>query len=113
MRIKLIPLLAAGIEIPRGKLNDRYAVAKEGTLVVTEGTDQGRHRVMRIARFEFGELDWMKAILYDPQLLWINNGRFLLKGFERVRVNDKLVEYAQSWLCYCGTEPPCPPLGKR
>jgi len=38
--------------------------------------------------------------LLEPHILWANDGRFVLAGFERVR-NDagKMVEYAHSWLC--------------
>jgi hypothetical protein len=37
--------------------------------------------------------------LFEPHIVWMNEGRFTLQGFERALVDGKVTEYAQSWLC--------------
>jgi hypothetical protein len=37
-------------------------------------------------------------MLYEPHLLWMNEDRFVLTGFEHLQHGDRAVDYAQSWL---------------
>ena len=50
--------------------------------------------------------DTIRHELIDVHVIWLNEGRFTLSGFER-RTNDagQPVDYAQSWLCTLDTEP--------
>ncbi|MDH6157126.1 MULTISPECIES: hypothetical protein [unclassified Janthinobacterium] len=87
-----------GVEIPRRMLSDRYTVTHRGMLTNMDVTDQGLRRPVKVARLTQSARDGYELI--DPHILWANDGRFTLSGFERVR-NDvgELVSYAQSWLC--------------
>lgn len=40
--------------------------------------------------------------LYDPHVIWINEERMVLAGFERVEQEGRIIDYAQSWLCLIG-----------
>lgn len=62
--------------------------------------DEGVNRVIKTARltdYSWGEK--RVEILYEPHIVWMNEDRFTLQGFERSLKDGKIVEYAQSWLC--------------
>ena len=42
--------------------------------------------------------------MFDPYLLWMNEDRFVLTGFERVGTGANAIDYVQSWLCRLGTD---------
>lgn len=87
-----------GVALPKYALKDQACWT--GELVVTDVRDEGVHRVIKTARLT--DLSWSEKrveILYEPHLVWMNDGRFTLQGFERVLKEGKIVEYAQSWLC--------------
>jgi hypothetical protein len=42
--------------------------------------------------------------LFEPQLLWMNEGRFVLAGFERVVRTEVEIDFVQSWLCVAEPE---------
>jgi hypothetical protein len=74
-------------------------------LVILDARDDGVHRVIktaRLAEMTYGEK--RLGILYEPHIVWMNEGRFTLQGFERVLQEGTVVEYAQSWLCQINDE---------
>lgn len=107
MTLKMLKMRVRGVEIPRRSLNDRFNQARDGSLQIKDTTDQGLHRMARVAKFERSSgVD----VLYDPVILWWSGGRFVLSGFERQKNEQhETVDYAQSWLCFEGIEPPAPP----
>lgn len=106
MAIKMLKMRIRGVEIPKRSLNDRFNQARAGTLEIKDTTDQGLHRMARIARFKHAASVAGMDVLYDPVILWWSGGRFVLAGFERLK-NDQLetVDFAQSWLCFDGDPP--------
>jgi len=112
--IKMTKMRVRGVQIPRRELAGRFSIPRAGELSITETTDQGLHRLARIARFTYGGEHQSTDTLYDPNLLWWKDGRFVLTGFERVQ-NDQgqLVDFAQSWLFFLDVEPPPLPEEKR
>jgi hypothetical protein len=71
-----------------------------GELVIMDVRDKGVHRMIKTARLadvSYGEK--RVEILFEPHIVWMNEGRFTLQRFERVLREGKVVEYAQSWLC--------------
>ncbi|MBB5369327.1 MULTISPECIES: hypothetical protein [unclassified Janthinobacterium] len=98
MKVRMVMMRKLGLEIPRRMLSDRYTVTYRGMLTIMDVTDQGLRRPVKVARLTQGARDGYELI--DPHILWANDGRFTLSGFERVR-NDagELVSYDQSWLC--------------
>jgi hypothetical protein len=85
-----------------------------GRLEIKDTTDQGLHRMAKVARFFYAEEGCGSPdLLYDPVILWWKDGRCVISGFERLRNNkDEKVDYAQSWLCFVGVAPPPMPEGR-
>jgi hypothetical protein len=103
MQVKMVRMFNCGVEVDRRMLNDRSTVQHKGKLVISDETDQGRHRPTKVARIvsSGGTL----CELRDVHLVWANEGRITLTGDERLP-NDqgKQVCYKQSWLCTLDTE---------
>lgn len=96
MRVRMIKMRRNGVEIDRRALMQTHGA--EGLLVVRDVSDQGLRRPSKVARLLQGNA--IRAELNDVHIVWCNDGRITLSGFERLR-NDEgnLVDYAQSWLC--------------
>jgi hypothetical protein len=112
MIVKMLKMRLAGVEVPKRRLHDRYNSARPGKLEVVETTDQGLHRLVKLARFTYGESGNYVDTLFDVNLLWYRDGRMVLSGFERSKKDMQFCDYAQSWLCFVGTEPPPVPEGR-
>lgn len=96
MFVKLVKMRRNGIEINRRALSESYA--NPGALVVMDVTDQGLRRPVKVARLM--EAGTIRFELTDVHIVWINDGRMTLSGFERQRNEaGEVVDYAQSWLC--------------
>jgi hypothetical protein len=96
MHVRLIKMRKHGVEIDRRAIAQTHGV--EGLLVVRDVTDQGLRRPTKVARLlQEGEI---RSELNDVHIVWCNDGRLTLSGFERLRnAEGKLVDYCQSWLC--------------
>lgn len=95
MQVQLIKMRHAGVEIDRRMLSQ--AIAQRGVLVVLDVTDQGLRRPCKVARLLQG--DSIRCELSDVHILWLNERRMTLTGFERGKnESGKPVDYAQSWL---------------
>jgi len=102
MRIKLVKLRHHGIEVDRRII--REATGHRGLLVILDVTDQGLRRPAKVARLM--QDDSIRAELCDVRIVWANEGRMTLTGFERQRNKaGQTVEYAQSWLCMLDLAP--------
>jgi len=85
-----------GVEIDRRALRETFGHL--GQLLVMDVSDQGMRRPMKVARL----LQDGKTIfeLNDVHIVWLNDGRMTLSGFERHRNQaGQTVDYCQSWLC--------------
>lgn len=99
-----------GVEVDRRAL--REIAGTPGQLVILVATDQGLNRPCKVARLTQGEL--VRAELKDVEILWMNDGRFTLTGFEQVKNEaGQTVDYRQSWLISLDTGPVLPELPKR
>lgn len=91
---------SAGVAVERRMLSDRYTIKYQGMLVIMDVTDQGLRRPVKVARLMQPSRPAPYMELLDPHIVWANDGKFTLAGFERVTNADgKTVEFAQSWLC--------------
>lgn len=96
VQVKVIMLRDRGVERDRSTLN--YLPAQRGILVIMDVSDQGLRRPAKVARLLQGKD--IRHELTEVHIVWCNDGRFTLAGFERHKNNDgKPVDYAQSWLC--------------
>ena len=100
MNIKVVKMRSAGVAVERRMLNDRYTVKHYGMLVIMDVTDQGLRRPVKVARLSQTGRPGPYLELLDPHIVWANDGKFTLAGFERTtNPEGKVVEFAQSWLC--------------
>lgn len=98
MKCSVIQMRQDGIAVPKHTLKDQ--VYWEGNLAVMDVRDDGVNRVIKIARLNdqlYGNAGIKR--FHEPHIVWMNEGRLTLQGFERVLKDGKIVEYAQSWLC--------------
>lgn len=87
-----------GVDLPKWKLRERGG--KCGELVVMDVRDEGIGRIIKVAKFTPEDFpDWISQ-LFEPRLVWMNQGRFVIAGVERVQCDGKVVHYAQAWLCW-------------
>lgn len=110
MLVRMVKLRRHGTEVDRRLL--REVAGTPGQLVILDITDQGKHRPTKVARLQQGEM--LRAELRDVQLVWLNDGRMTLTGYEQIS-NDtgQAVEYRQSWLITLDNGPAFPELSKR
>jgi hypothetical protein len=92
----MVRMRKEGVALPRRKLGEEFPA--QGMLVILDVTDQGLRRQVKVARLLQGPQ--ARYELVEPHIIWANDGRFTLAGFERHRnAQGDLVDYAQSWLC--------------
>lgn len=90
-----------GIAVPKHYLKEH--VSGEGDLLVMDTQDDHLRRMVKVAKFSIP--NYVTYVLFDPHLVWLNEGRFTLQGYERVLQEGRVVEYAQSWLCRLDVTP--------
>lgn len=89
---------SAGVAVPKYALKEQ--VSWTGELSILDVRDDGVNRVIKTARLADESFAEKRIqVLFEPHIVWMNEGRFTLQGFERVLEGGKVVEYAQSWLC--------------
>jgi hypothetical protein len=89
---------SAGVAVPKYALREQ--VSWTGALSIIDVRDEGVNRVIKTARLlDETFADKRVQVLFEPHIVWLNEGRFTLQGFERVLEGGRVVEYAQSWLC--------------
>lgn len=104
MQVKVVKMFNHGVEVDRRMLNDRSTVQHRGKLIISDETDQGRHRPTKVARVV--STRGTVCELRDVALVWANEGRITLTGDERLlNEQGKMVCYKQSWLCTLDAEP--------
>jgi hypothetical protein len=95
MQVRVIKMRQKGVEIDRRALKEAFG--HRGALVVQDTTDQGLRRPCKVARLMQGNA--IRSELKDVHIVWVNDSRMTLSGFERQRNElGELVDYAQAWL---------------
>jgi hypothetical protein len=105
MQCRVIKMRIAGVTLEKGALKNQYET--RGDLSIIDTRENGFNRILKLAKLVRGGADLSGYVetLYEPHILWINEDRFVLTGFERRQQDGKLVDYAQSWLCKVGIDP--------
>jgi hypothetical protein len=97
MKCTMVEMRENGVDLPKWKLRERGR--DSGELVVMDVRDEGVGRSIKVAKFTPDDFpNWLKR-LFEPRLVWMNEGRFVLAGVERVQCDGRVVHYAQAWLC--------------
>lgn len=104
MKIRMSRMYVDGVETSKREFLARYDYQAKGSLSISDTSNQGAHKVLKIARFDSIHEKIEAAFLYDPLLTWVNEERMVLSGFERKLVGTNTVRFAQSWLCRIGWE---------
>jgi hypothetical protein len=91
----------AGVTLDKGALKNQGEA--RGDLSIIDTRENGLNRIVKLAQLvRCSPGEGTIETLYEPHLLWMNEDRFVLTGFERLKQQGKLVDYAQSWLCKVG-----------
>lgn len=99
MNVTMIMMRKAGVELPRGILNDRYTMTYTGELVILDTADQRLHRPLKIARM-MKSAQAIACELLEAQIVWVKDDKLMLTGFERIKDAQGIVaEFKQSWHC--------------
>jgi hypothetical protein len=102
MMVRMVKMRIRGVEIDRRALKETFGYP--GMLIVQDTTDQGLRRPCKVARLMQG--DGIRSELKDVHIVWVNDGRMTLSGFERQQNEAGIaVDYAQSWLCILDNTP--------
>jgi hypothetical protein len=103
MNCQIIKMKQQGVGIPKRELSCQLPM--EGDLSITETRSEDLHRLVRFARLQRSEVgnQGCEERLYDPNILWMNEGRFVLTGFERIGTSRGTMHLSQSWLCIVRT----------
>ncbi len=104
MKATIIKMRRAGVLIPRPEI--RHQLKWHGDLTIMDTRENGLNRIVKIARHVRGDPgpNQSREELYEPHVIWVNEERMVLAGFERVAHEGRFVDYAQSWLCMIGPE---------
>lgn len=110
MRVRVVKMRNRGVELDKRVVRD--AAGTRGQLIIADVTDQGLHRPCKTARLVQGEM--VRAELKDVSLVWANDGRMTLAGYERViSESGQAVDYRQSWLVFIDSDTGTAELPKR
>ena len=95
MDVEVVKMRKAGVEIDR-RMHGQ-TVGQRGVLLIVDVTDQGLGRPCKVARLIHDGS--VRAELSDVHIVWLNERRMTLTGFERgVSDAGQVADYAQSWL---------------
>jgi hypothetical protein len=103
MKCRVIRMRIAGVTVPKAALQIQGEA--RGDLRIIDTGESGFNRIIKLAQLVRG-MPGGESIetLYEPHILWMNEDRFVLTGFERQNRDGQVVDYAQSWLCKIGIE---------
>ena len=97
MKCRIVKMRKAGVALPKRDLITTGEA--KGELSIIDAHEQSFNRIVKIAQHQCGVEGYPHMLqLYEPQLLWMNEDRFVLTGFERIAQGNQTVDYAQSWL---------------
>jgi hypothetical protein len=101
MKCRVVKMRRLGVVIPKYDLPNQPEL--RGELAIVNSRENNLNRVVKLAQHvsRFGDHGTVH-LLYEPPVLWMNEDRFVLTGFERVGESVNAVDYVQSWLCKLG-----------
>jgi hypothetical protein len=99
MKCRVIKMRQDGIAVARRELANQHEFT--GDLRIVDIREHGYNRIIKVAQLAYAwAQDVLVETLFEVHILWMNEDRFALTGFERVDNDEgKLVDYAQTWLC--------------
>lgn len=102
MKVSVYIMRDHGVKVSKSRLPETSA--HDGDLSISVTQDNRLNRISKTATLKRNPLDTSPMQLMDITVLWMNEDRFALSGFEqRKRQDSETVDYAQTWLCLLGT----------
>jgi hypothetical protein len=103
MQVTVIKMRRDGVVIRKSSLSEQTEY--KGYLTINDTQQNHLHRMAKTARlFKDVECEQPIETLIEPALVWVNEERIMISGFEHVRRSEMEIDYAQSWLCLLGWE---------
>jgi len=111
--MQMIMMRDRGRRLSKSKLFDRHNHRYTGRCIIGDFHDLHTRRNMTMARFTDSPDGQGGRHLYDARIVWMNeDGRFMLTGFERCKIDSEEVEVLQSWLVFPNNDVPPMPEGR-
>jgi hypothetical protein len=103
MQVTVIKMRRDGVAIRKSSLTDQSEF--RGYLTINETQQNHLHRIAKTARlFKDAKCQQPMEALIEPSIVWVNEERLMISGFEHIRRGESEIDYAQSWLCLLGWE---------
>lgn len=96
MKTTILEMRDLGVTRPKGSL--RAQTSHKGELEIIDTRENSYNRILKLANLK-NESGKVIKTLYNVSILWLTDDKIGLTGFERVRKDGDLVDYAQSWVC--------------
>jgi hypothetical protein len=98
MKCRVVKMRTTGIAIPKHELANQVELC--GDLRVVDTHETSYNRIIKLAQLVHPPKGKRIDTLFEVHILWMNEDRFALTGFERVANREgKWIDYAQTWLC--------------
>lgn len=103
MQVVVIKMRNDGVAIRKSSLAEQ--AEHRGYLVLNDTQQNHLYRMVKTARlFRDAECQQQMELLLESNVIWINDERLMISGFERSKRADVEVDFAQSWLCLLGDQ---------
>jgi hypothetical protein len=100
MKVSVIRTRVRGELLPKREWSRETTY--EGDLAISVTRDNRLNRLSKTARLLYDAEQGRALELMDVSLEWVNEERLVLTGFESHTESDRIIDYAQSWLCLVG-----------
>jgi len=99
MRVTVLPTRQDGVAYERSYL--RRVPCTTGDLQIVDTRENALNRIVKVAKLT---TSYNTLELLEVHVVWMNDNKMCLSGFERKAKDGAVVDYAQSWICLIGDE---------
>lgn len=99
MKVTVLPTREKGVAFQRGEL--KRVPTLDGELEIVDIRHESYNRIIKIARLDTG---YNVKELLEVHVVWASGGRICFAGFERVKEDNRITDFAQSWICLLNGE---------
>lgn len=96
MKTTILEMRRNGVAWPKEAL--RNQTSYKGELEIIDTRENSYNRIIKLANLK-DENGKVTKTLYNVSILWVTDDKMGITGFERVKKDSDLVDYAQSWVC--------------
>lgn len=99
MKVTVLPTRCDGVAYERGEL--KRAPCTKGDLQIVDTRENNLNRIVKVAKLT---TPYSIKQLLEVHIVWMNDNKMCLSGFERVVKDGRIIDYAQSWVCLIDQE---------